>query len=292
MKMKENCSEVVKCSESAPVNVYINTRHGVCCTDNEETCTNDHDQLINKNQGIQHDATAIGFEDGETFQEKYDKGELTGPQGPQGDSGARGAQGEKGDTGDTGLPGPKGDTGAQGEKGDTGPAGADGTTYDWLTGTTDPATSLGKVGDMYVNMFTGDAYKKTTANTWSLQGNIKGVAGTSLNMEQIFSGDANTQGSSYSVTKAITNYKALIFRTDVTVENFGSCFGGQHQTIPISCIVYGKSEDISLFSDVNSTSASVRVRISFINSTNFNVDRLEKASNQTRLGVSKIWGVY
>ena len=48
----------------------------------------------------------VTFSDGETFQQKYDSGELTGPAG---------AQGEKGDKGDTGAAGPQGETGADGK---------------------------------------------------------------------------------------------------------------------------------------------------------------------------------
>lgn len=71
-------------------------------------------------QAGDYSADMIEFADGETFQQKYDAGELTGPQGEPGPAGADGAQG------------PKGDTGPQGEKGDTGdtgPAGADGGYY-------------------------------------------------------------------------------------------------------------------------------------------------------------------
>lgn len=59
-------------------------------------------------QAGDYSADMIEFADGETFQQKYDAGELTGPQG------------EQGPKGDTGAPGAKGDTGEQG------PAGADG----------------------------------------------------------------------------------------------------------------------------------------------------------------------
>lgn len=41
-------------------------------------------------------AEDIVFADGETFQQKYDSGELTGPQGEKGEKGDPGAQGEKG----------------------------------------------------------------------------------------------------------------------------------------------------------------------------------------------------
>lgn len=62
-------------------------------------------------------ASDIAFADGETFQQKYDSGELTGPAGADGQDGAQGPRGEQG---------PAGADGAQGERGPQGPAGADG----------------------------------------------------------------------------------------------------------------------------------------------------------------------
>lgn len=109
-------------------------------------------------QAGDYSADMIEFADGETFQQKYDAGELTGPQGeqgPKGDTGATGADGAQGpagenggyytpavsDTGDltwtaskAGMPsvaganikGQKGDKGDPGDPGAQGPAGADG----------------------------------------------------------------------------------------------------------------------------------------------------------------------
>lgn len=50
---------------------------------------------------IDPDVTAdeVTFADGETFQEKYDKGELTGPTGPAGEGGAAGSPGKDGEDG-------------------------------------------------------------------------------------------------------------------------------------------------------------------------------------------------
>lgn len=109
-------------------------------------------------QAGDYSADMIEFADGETFQQKYDAGELTGPQGEQGPKGATGAPGADGaqgpagenggyytpavsDTGDltwtaskAGMPsvaganikGQKGDKGDPGDPGTQGPAGADG----------------------------------------------------------------------------------------------------------------------------------------------------------------------
>lgn len=77
-------------------------------------------------------ANDIAFEDGETFQQKYDSGQLkgekgdTGLQGPQGIQGEPGPQGEQGIQGEPGTPGeqgPKGEQGLQGPKGDKGEQG-------------------------------------------------------------------------------------------------------------------------------------------------------------------------
>lgn len=62
--------------------------------------------------------------------------------------------------------------GVHGEKGDTGTAGAV-----WLSGTANPATNVGAIGDFYLNTTSGDTFKKTAATVWTLQGNIKGSDG-------------------------------------------------------------------------------------------------------------------
>ena len=76
-------------------------------------------------------ANQITFDDGTTFQNKLDDGELKGEQGPKGDQGEQGPkgdQGEQGPKGDQGEQGPKGDQGEQGPKGDQGEQGKDGLT--------------------------------------------------------------------------------------------------------------------------------------------------------------------
>ena len=109
-------------------------------------------------QAGDYSADMIEFADGETFQQKYDAGELTGPQGeqgPKGDTGAPGADGAQGPAGENGgyytpavsdsgnltwtaskagmpsvaganIKGQKGDKGDPGDPGAQGPAGADG----------------------------------------------------------------------------------------------------------------------------------------------------------------------
>lgn len=57
------------------------------------------------------DADIVVFDDGENFQDKYDQGELTGPQGPQGEQGLQGPKGDQGEAGPQGIQGVKGDPG-------------------------------------------------------------------------------------------------------------------------------------------------------------------------------------
>lgn len=142
-------------------------------------------------QAGDYSADMIEFADGETFQQKYDAGELTGPQGeqgPKGDTGAPGADGEQGpsgenggyytptvsDTGDltwaaskTGMPsvagtnikGPKGDQGAPGDtgpQGETGPAGA--------------AATINGVNALTLNA-TGGLTGSQSGSTYTISGN-------------------------------------------------------------------------------------------------------------------------
>lgn len=96
------------------------------------------DEAIGQIRGKNIPADGVKFSDGDTFQGKYDSGELTGPrglqgiQGPKGDTGdtgpqgPRGLQGEQGPPGEDGADGAQGPQGPQGPKGDTGPQGAQG----------------------------------------------------------------------------------------------------------------------------------------------------------------------
>lgn len=75
------------------------------------------------------------------------------------------------------LKGEKGDAGSQGPTGPIGPQGqpgSDGSTV--LSGNGQPANQLGKNGDVYIDLSTGDYYQKEN-NAWTLKGNIKGPQG-------------------------------------------------------------------------------------------------------------------
>lgn len=66
-----------------------------------------------------HNVTAdqVRFTDGDTFQDKFDSGELVGPVGPQGEPGVPGKDGDPGPAGADGAQGPAGADGQPGEDG-------------------------------------------------------------------------------------------------------------------------------------------------------------------------------
>ena len=119
------------------------------------------DEAVRKVTNKDLPADGVKFSDGQTFQQKYDAGQLTGPagqdgkDGPQGPAGQDGAQGPtgprgiQGPTGPQGIQGPKGDPG---ETGPQGPAGADG-----APGATGPAG----------RGITGVSYSSAT-NLWTI----------------------------------------------------------------------------------------------------------------------------
>ena len=111
--------------------------------------------------------------------------------GPKGATGARGRDGrergdgrdgphrsEGGDGRERGPTGPKGATGSTGSTGPTGPAGADGNTV--LSGTTPPATTIGRVGDYYLDTSTHAIYGPATRTCSPLPCHTIWGAATSL----------------------------------------------------------------------------------------------------------------
>ena len=72
--------------------------------------------------------------------------------------------------------GPQGPQGIQGEQGEQGQPGNDGTSL--LTGNGEPTSTIGIVGDSYIDLDTWNFYIKTD-NGWVISGNIKGEKGDS-----------------------------------------------------------------------------------------------------------------
>lgn len=106
---------------------------------------NEHTGAVIEEVDVLTSAEAVNFSDGETFQQKLDRGKL---KGDRGEAGAQGQPGQKGEDGSV-----------------------------WHNGTTAPS-SQGKDGDYYLNTENGDVYKKEHGS-WSKQGNIKGAPGSS-----------------------------------------------------------------------------------------------------------------
>ena len=72
-----------------------------------------------------------------------------------------------------GLKGAKGDKGDEGAKGETGNG--------WLSGKGTPSNADGKVGDLYLDLNTGDVYVKNSSNAWVKESNLKGADGNDGN---------------------------------------------------------------------------------------------------------------
>ncbi|MFS3927221.1 collagen-like protein [Priestia flexa] len=94
------------------------------------------------------------------------QGEI-GPQGvpgPQGEIGPQGVPGPQGEIGPQGVPGPQGEIGPQGipgPQGETGPQGIPGPPgTPILTGVGAPTCDVGDLGDIYIDLFTGNTYYK------------------------------------------------------------------------------------------------------------------------------------
>lgn len=142
-------------------------------------------------QAGDYSADMIEFADGETFQQKYDAGELTGPQGgqgPKGDTGAPGADGgyytpavsAAGDLtwtpSKSGMPavsganirGPQGEQGPAGQDGAQGPAGQDGA--QGPEGPAGAAATINGVNALTLNA-TGGLSGSQSGSTYSISGN-------------------------------------------------------------------------------------------------------------------------
>jgi len=104
-----------------------------------------------------------------------------GPAGPQGPPGAPGVAGSPGASGPPGVPGGMGPIGPAGFSGPPGPqglAGPSGTR--WFSWTGVPDQNLGTLFDYYLDLATGDVWRKVNNEggpMWSMQGNLRGVKG-------------------------------------------------------------------------------------------------------------------
>lgn len=145
-------------------------------------------------------ADEVTFADGETFQQKYDTGKLTGPKGDTGEQGPPGEQGIRGETGPAGPPG------------DTGPAGTDGkSAYSYAQ----DAGYTGTEGEYYIALAaaadSGEALQELNA-ALELQGEtISNI--TSALADKLSATAAAEQaviGEEAGVTELISAFNALI----------------------------------------------------------------------------------
>lgn len=217
-------------------------------------------------QAGDYSADMIEFADGETFQQKYDAGELTGPQGETGPAGANGAQG------------PKGDTGPQGEKGDTGntgPAGADGGYYTpsvdasgnltWAAskagmpsvsganikgpqGEQGPQGQQGAQGPAGADGQDGAQGPQGPAGENGTDATINGVNALTLNATGGLSGSQS--GSTYTISG--NGLKPLLRTATLTT----SGWSGNSQTVTVSGVVADTSAQLITVSPANKASAT------------------------------------
>ena len=106
-----------------------------------------------------HKADMVVFEDGETFQNKLDKGTL------KGDKGDTGSQGLNGDKGDTGATGPTGPAGANGKDGLTTSVTVNGTKYSHSNGNITLPSYPTKISELQNDIGLGGLPSKFT---WSM----------------------------------------------------------------------------------------------------------------------------
>jgi hypothetical protein len=146
--------------------------------------------LVNEGIEIEASATAstldLAFDSKESNQTSHEPRlevslSRTGPAGPQGLPGAPGAPGA---AGVAGPPGPSGSAGPIGPAGSPGPQGPQGLVgprgTKWFSSTGPPPANLGDLEDFYVDLATGNVWRKTgqaSDLSWVLQGNIRGIQG-------------------------------------------------------------------------------------------------------------------
>jgi hypothetical protein len=178
----------------------------------------------------------------------------TGPQGPIGPQGPAGPKGDKGDTG-TGTPGA------------TGPAGANGASI--LMGSGTPSTSLGNIGDIYLDEANGDLWGPKDATLYwgsSPVGNITGPAPTltSVKYGQLNATNNSTVVALPSATDSTLNtasdYRQLtgIWQTPPYGSNNGVTQGSASLTITKTGVY-----QIQLWASLTSSNAGTNIAIKF-----------------------------
>lgn len=94
--------------------------------------------------------------------------------------------------------GKDGAIGPQGEKGDQGIAGINGSTI--FSGKTAPSSTIGKMGDFFLNLTNGDLYGPKSSNGWGVPFSLKGATG-----EQGIPGSAILSGQTVPISSVGKN---------------------------------------------------------------------------------------
>ena len=142
--------------------------------------------------------------------------------------------------------------GVHGEKGDTGAV--------WLSGTANPATNVGAIGDFYLNTTSGDTFKKTAATVWTLQGNIKGSDGDKWHSGNgvpagvlgvvgdhylnLFNGDVYDKNAVSTWTKT-GNIKGVSFSVFIESSNGDTFRPGQNFSTTLTARVFCNGEELT-----------------------------------------------
>jgi hypothetical protein len=230
-------------------------------------------------QGDKGDAGAKGDKgDAGAKGEKGDKGD-TGAKGDKGDAGAKGDRGDagaKGDKGDTGAKGDKGDTGAKGDKGDTGTkgdkgdtgakgdkgntgakgeqgvAGQDGTKI--YAGIGVP-TSIGKVGDWYIDTQNKRLYGPKTNSGWGTGISLVSTS-TAQKADFLVSDDGTTLLQWRNKNATIIDMNAIPELANITVIGNKAFYGCEdliniRLTEKITIIGHSAFEDCSVLEEIH-----------------------------------------
>ena len=185
---------------------------------------------------------------------KGDKGD-TGAKGDKGDAGVKGDKGDtgaKGDKGDTGAKGDKGDAGAKGDKGEQGVAGQDGTKI--YAGIGVP-TSIGKVGDWYIDTQNKRLYGPKTNSGWGTGISLVSTS-TAQKADFLVSDDGTTLLQWRNKNATIIDMNAIPELANITVIGNKAFYGCEdliniRLTEKITIIGHSAFEDCSVLEEIH-----------------------------------------
>lgn len=141
--------------------------------------------------------------------------------------GPTGATGPQGNLGPTGYTGPTGPQGSQGITGCTGPTGASGHGEAWFNGVGIPSNELGNDGDQYLDIVTGDIFKKQFG-LWVQTGNIKGPTGATgaTGVQGPIGNQGLTGYTGYTGPQGLTGYTGYTGPAGISTETGATGYTG------------------------------------------------------------------